>query len=89
MIEKEEIRGKARKIMPEFYDDALGVKPISARRVHVDRQGYVDRGRRYFGTGAPLYRVECSEGEIVWVRAESAKEAKMEAERRPYYWGVE
>jgi hypothetical protein len=56
---------------------------LRADRVHVDRQGYANRGRDYFGAGGlPLYRVYMADGSTEfdeYIRAPSAAEAKAHA----------
>lgn len=52
---------------------------LRAERIHVDRQGY-DRGGRYWGVGAPLYRVTDDEGYLdEYTRAPDAPTAKRRA----------
>jgi hypothetical protein len=49
---------------------------LFTERVRLDRGGYTSSGR-YFGTGAPLYRVSDADGHIdEYVRASSAAEAR-------------
>lgn len=50
---------------------------LTATRIRINRQGYDSRGK-YWGVGAPLYRV-CEGDEMdVMVRAPSAERAKAE-----------
>jgi hypothetical protein len=56
------------------------IKGMTAERLYMDRGGYVDKGRKYFGLGAPIYRVWSADGDhMVEVRARSAGEAKEKA----------
>lgn len=56
--------------------NALRKFPLRAEKVRLNRGGYDSRGR-YFGTGAPLYRVSSDDGRLdQYVRAESAMAAK-------------
>lgn len=58
----------------------LSAGRLYAERIRIDRGGY-DRSGRYWGTGAPLYRVSDADGELdVYVRAPSAKTAKDRAQ---------
>lgn len=56
---------------------------LRAERVHVDRQGYANKGRDYFGAGGlPLFRVYMADGSgefDEYIRAPSAAEAKAHA----------
>ncbi len=73
------------------------LREFKVSKIHLDRGGYDSRGR-YYGVGAPLYRVTAEgvetgmrvngprELELV-VRARSAREARAEALRRPNHWG--
>jgi hypothetical protein len=52
---------------------------LLATRVRLDRQGY-DRHGRYYGVGAPVYRVEADNNwEFTEVRASDAKSARAKA----------
>lgn len=44
-------------------------KIVMCRKVRVNQGGYAYSGRHYFGTGVPLYYVECENGRSDHVRA--------------------
>jgi hypothetical protein len=52
------------------------------RKVRVNNQGYAYGGRQYFGTGAPLYYYELSDGSSGHLRAFSREDALKQAVRR-------
>jgi hypothetical protein len=57
------------------------MRGMTAQRLYLDRGGYADKGRSYFGrTGVPVYRVYSADGNRrMEVRASSAYEAKAKA----------
>jgi hypothetical protein len=56
------------------------IKGMTVKRLYLDMGGYADKGRKYFGLGAPIYRVWSADGDkMVEVRAHSALEAKEKA----------
>jgi hypothetical protein len=61
------------------------LREFKVTKIHLDRGGYDSRGR-YYGVGQGLYRVSSEDGDVI-VRADSAREARAEALRRPGYWG--
>lgn len=55
---------------------------ITLHKERMDKGGYINKGRTYFGIGKPLYRweVDFSDGEwdAGYIRASSREEAKQE-----------
>lgn len=67
----------------------LKSRGYTAKRVHLDRDGYALGGGRYFGRGAPLYVIDNEDEKLTgYVRAHSSQEAKEEAVKRPGHWGI-
>jgi len=71
----------------------LKARGYTAKRVRLDRGGY-DRNGKYFGHefgpgGGPLYRIDNEDERLTgYVRAHSSAEAKEEAIKRPWHWGI-